>query len=215
MTAPVSPLLPVPLIVGGGVLLAAVYQAVQSWPGPSLWTPVGLLVGVALMGVAVRAQPVPAQPPRATVAVTGTALAVLAAYAFLVYGRWVEAADVPGYLGSIALPLLAAAAAGTLAVLAARRHCLLACAGAILFAWAGLKLADLAGLEWAVTGWDTDPSVLYGAQIIDEHTTVVATRNEAGPLLVQDLGPIGPAVAIVLGVALVLGSILRRSTRPT
>ncbi|WP_203926092.1 hypothetical protein [Virgisporangium ochraceum] len=140
---------PVPwtLTAGALVLVATAVESARSSPSP--WAPLGLLVGVALLGIPVRALP-PAPRPRATVALVLVGLVLMVGYEVLQHLLSPEPGDLPSYLAAVGMPLAAAVAAGALAVLAATRGpaARAAAAGGLVLVSAGLFLAEAAGNHW-------------------------------------------------------------------
>ena len=93
------------LMSGLAVLVAVAVDAVRHDPELSPWTPVGLLIGVALIGSGLRRQPAATAPNPSRV--------ILLVCAVLASAYWLTSFDLalvqwgqlPGYLGAIALPM--------------------------------------------------------------------------------------------------------------
>jgi hypothetical protein len=142
---------PVALPLGALVLVATAVENTRA--GLSVWAPLGLLVGVALLGVPIRALP-PVQrsmkEPSAAVVLVVIGLALMVGYEALRHLLTPDAGQLLSYLVAIGMPFGAAVGAGALAVLAAKRGGFagFAAAGALLLAWAGFTMSRAAGDAW-------------------------------------------------------------------
>jgi hypothetical protein len=158
--------------VGALVLVATTVESAQ--PGLSPWTPLGLLTGVALLAVPIRALPASDGPPRtrrepnAAVVLVVIALVFMVGYEALRHLLTPEPGDLPSYLAAVGMPFVAALGAGALAVLAASRGGLagVSAAGGLALAWAGLYLARNAGDTWQARQVDLD-----NVRLVLQHVT--------------------------------------------
>jgi hypothetical protein len=133
--------------VGAVVLVATAVENARTSPSP--WAPLGLLVGVALLGIPIRA--LPAVPgTRAVVVLVLVGLVLMVGYEGVQHLLAPEPGDLPSYLAAVGMPLAAAVAAGALAVLAATRGpaARAAAGGGLVLVSAGLYLAQAAGDHW-------------------------------------------------------------------
>lgn len=146
---------PVPLALPAGALVLVATAVESARTGLSAWAPLGLLVGVALLGVAVRALPAEPRPPRepsAAVVLVVVGLVLIVGYESLGHLFAPSAGDLPSYLAAVGMPFAAAIGAGALAVLAATRGGMagLAAGGAMVLTVTGLYLTRGAADAWWV-----------------------------------------------------------------
>ena len=175
---------PVPgaLPLGALVLVATAVENARA--GLSAWAPLGLLVGVALLSVPIRALPPvqrPMKEPSAAVVLVVIGLALMVGYEALSHLLAPDAGQLPSYLAAVGMPFAAAVSAGALAVLAAMRGGVagVAAAGALVLVSAGLYLSQAAGDAW----WSRQ----------------AVTGNRAAPVLVQTISTDNYAVAVSFG----------------
>lgn len=156
-------------VAGAVVLVATAVENARS--GLSAWAPLGLLVGVALLSVPIRALPParkldPAEPgaavaprtgprtggrePGGAVVLVAIGLVLMVGYEALAHVSAPDVGDLPSYLAAVGMPFAAAIGAGALALLAARRGGAagLAAGGALVMVSAGLYMAQAAGNAW-------------------------------------------------------------------
>lgn len=152
---------PVPWALPAGALVLVATAVESARTSPSPWAPLGLLVGVVLLGLPLRALPA-APRPRAAVALVLVGLVLMVGYEGLQHLLAPEPGDLPSYLAAVGMPLTAAVAAGALAVLAATRGAAVraAAGGGLVLVSAGLYLAQAAGDQWwlrqTFPGYPTD-----------------------------------------------------------
>lgn len=175
---------PVPgaLPLGALVLVATAVENARA--GLSAWAPLGLLVGVALLSVPIRALPPvqrPMKEPSAAVVLVVIGLALMVGYEALSHLLAPDAGQLPSYLAAVGMPFAAAVSAGALAVLAAMRGGVagVAAAGALVLVSAGLYMSQAAGDAW----WSRQ----------------AVTGNRAAPVLVQTISTDNYAVAVSFG----------------
>jgi hypothetical protein len=175
---------PVPgaLPLGALVLVATAVENARA--GLSAWAPLGLLVGVALLSVPIRALPPvqrSAREPSAAVMLVVIGLVLMVGYEALSHLLTPDAGQLPSYLAAVGMPFAAAVSAGALAVLAATRGGVagVAAAGALVLVSAGLYMSQAAGDAW------------WGRQVV--------TGNRAAPVLVQTISTDNHAVAVSFG----------------
>jgi hypothetical protein len=175
---------PVPgaLPLGALVLVATAVENARA--GLSAWAPLGLLVGVALLSVPIRALPPvqrPMKEPSAAVVLVVIGLVLMVGYEALSHLLAPDAGQLPSYLAAVGMPFAAAVSAGALAVLAAMRGGVagVAAAGALVLVSAGLYMSQAAGDAW----WSRQ----------------AVTGNRAAPVLVQTISTDNYAVAVSFG----------------
>ena len=175
---PMPPPVPGALPLGALVLVATAVENARS--GLSAWAPLGLLVGVALLSVPIRALPPvqrPTKEPSAAVVLVVIGLVLMVGYEALSHLVRPDAGQLPSYLAAVGMPFAAAVSAGALAVLAAMRGGVagVAAAGALVLVSAGLYMSQAAGDAW----WSRQ----------------AVTGNRAAPILVQTISTDNYAVA--------------------
>lgn len=174
---------PVPLAVPAGALLLVATAVESARTEVSAWAPLGLLAGVALLRLPVRALPAvprPQREPRAAVVLVVVGLVLMVGYEALRHLLAPSAGDLPSYLAAVGMPFAAAIGAGALALLAATRGGIagLAAAGGLVLVSAGLFLARAAGDAWWVRhsdfGQDTAAPVLVQTYRVGVEQSAVA-----------------------------------------
>lgn len=183
---------PVPWAMPLGALVLAATAVENARAGLSAWAPLGLLVGVALLSVPMRAlppvhrkpgaEPRPLKEPSAAVVLVVIGLVLMVGYEGLSHLLSPDVGQLPSYLAAVGMPFAAAIGAGALAVLAATRGGIagVAAAGALVLVSAGLYMSQAAGDAW----WSRQHAV---------------TGNRAAPILVQTTSTDNYAVAVAFG----------------
>jgi hypothetical protein len=177
---------PVPLAMPLGALVLVASAVESGRTGLSAWAPLGLLVGVVLLGVPIRAlPPMPRmlKEPSAAVVLVVIGLVLMVGYEGLQHLSSPDATQLPSYLAAVGMPFAAAIGAGALAVLAATRGGVagVAAAGAFVLVSAGLYMSQAAGDAW----WSRQAPEPIG--------------NRAAPMVVQTLSTEQHAVAVSVG----------------
>jgi hypothetical protein len=188
------------------VLVATAVESART--GLSVWAPLGLLTGAALLAIPVRALPAPPRPRKEAVTLVVTGLVLMVGYEALRHLFAPSAGDLPSYLAAVGMPFAATIGAGALAVLAATRGGMagLAAAGATVLAVAGLNLARAAGDAWWVrhadfAGETAAPILVQTHRTEVEQSAVAISVGGTGGFA----GNGTATVLLVVGLALVVG----------